>query len=131
MGKFTKRLMKVNKNLRNVLVVGSAFGLFEELVEEVSTVFIVYPKDSSPRGKNLVYRESLDSIHVLYDIDSIILDKDSLHHLPELEQVWKKSSVSIVIEGGTEVSVEYWKFLKSRRFQIVDIHKRCHIWKLT
>jgi hypothetical protein len=58
MSKFTKKISKVHKELKDILVVGSAFGNIEDLLETCSTVFISHPKDENLRRKNLVYREN-------------------------------------------------------------------------
>jgi hypothetical protein len=130
MSKFTKKISKVHKELKDILVVGSAFGNIEDLLETCSTVFISHPKDENLRRKNLVYRESLDSIHLLHNIDFIIIDQDLINVIPTLERVWKKWSSALVIEGSTDTSMLYNKFLKLNRYQIVDIQKQYHVWKL-
>lgn len=130
MSKFTKKISKVHKELKDILVVGSAFGNIEDLLETCSTVFISHPKDENLRRKNLVYRESLDSIHLLHNIDFIIIDQDLINVIPTLERVWKKWSSALVIEGSTDTSMPYNKFLKLNRYQIVDIQKHYHVWKL-
>jgi|LauGreDrversion4_2_1035121.scaffolds.fasta_scaffold23405_2 hypothetical protein len=130
MSKFSKKISKVHKELKDILVVGSAFGNIEDLLETCSTVFISHPKDENLRRKNLVYRESLDSIHLLHNIDFIIIDQDLINVIPTLERVWKKWSSALVIEGSTDTSMPYNKFLKLNRYQIVDIQKHYHVWKL-
>jgi len=130
MSKFSKKISKVHKELKDILVVGSAFGNIEDLLETCSTVFISHPKDENLRRKNLVYRESLDSIHLLHNIDFIIIDQDLINVIPTLERVWKKWSSALVIEGSTDTSMLYNKFLKLNRYQIVDIQKHYHVWKL-
>jgi hypothetical protein len=130
MGKFSKHLKKENKNLKNVLVIGSAFGNLEDLVESGINIFVVYPKDESIRRKNIIYREDLSSIHVLSDIDFIIIDKELIHVIPNLEPVWKKHKTTILVEGSIGDSLEQHKFLKSQRYQITEIKKWHHIWKI-
>ena len=130
MSKFTKKISKVHKELKDILVVGSAFGNIEELLDSCSTVFISHPKDENLRRKNLIYRESLDSIQLLHNIDFIIIDQDLINVIPTLERVWKKWSSALVIEGGTDTSMPYNKFLKLHSYQIVDIQKHYHVWKL-
>jgi hypothetical protein len=130
MGKFSKRLTKENRNLKNVLVLGSAFGNLLDLVENNINVFVVYPKDETLRRKNIIYREELDSAYVLMDVDFIIVDKDLIHIIPELQPVWKKQKTIIIIEGSTNDSINQHKFLTSQRYQITEIKKDYHIWKI-
>ena len=130
MGKFSKHLTKQNKNLKNVLVLGSAFGNLLDLVDNNINVFVVYPKDEILRRKNIIYREELDSTHSLMDVDFIILDKNLIHVIPDLQPIWKKQKTVIIIEGSTDDSSSQHKFLKSQRYQIVEIKKSYHIWKI-
>jgi hypothetical protein len=90
----------------------------------------VYPKDETLRRKNIIYREELDSAYVLMDVDFIIVDKDLIHIIPELQPVWKKQKTIIIIEGSTNDSINQHKFLTSQRYQITEIKKDYHIWKI-
>lgn len=130
MGKFSKRIKKINKHYRNGVVIGSGFGNLEDLLESTSTIFIVYPKDSSLRRKNLIYREDLESVHSLHDIDFVFVDKDMVNLIPELKSLWKRIHCLLIVEGDPSTSMEYNKFLKKERFQIIEIGKKWHIWKI-
>jgi hypothetical protein len=130
MGKFLKRIRKINKHCRNGIVLGSGFGNLEELLEMNSTIFIVYAKDDSIRRKNLIYRESLESTFTLHDIDFIFIDKDMVNLIPDLKPLWKKANCMLIVEGDTSTTMEHNKFLKKERFQIIDARKNSHIWKI-
>jgi len=130
MGKFSKRIKKVNKHYRNGLVLGSAFGNMEDLLENTSTIFLTFPKDETLRRKNLIYREDLESIHALYDIDFVFIDKDLVHLIPELRPLWKRIQCLLIVEGDPSTSMEFNKFLRKERFQIIEIGKNWHIWKI-
>ena len=129
MGKFSKRLNKINKNFRNILVVGSAFGNLEELLNDVATVFILYPKDESLRRKNLIYRETIESTFTIPEVDFVIIDKNLIHVIPTLLPLWRACYPFIMIEGDIKNSEEHYKFLKSNCYKIIDIHKHYHLWK--
>lgn len=130
MGKFSKRIKKVNKHYRNGLVLGSAFGHLEELLETTSTIFVLFPKDDTIRRKNLIYRENLESLYILNDIDFVFIDKDMVNLIPELKPLWKKVNCLLIVEGDPSTSMEQNKFLKKERYQIIDIGKNWHIWKI-
>ncbi len=130
MGKFSKRIKKINKHYRNGVVVGSGFGNIEDLLESTSTIFIVYPKDSSLRRKNLIYRENLELVHSLHDIDFVFIDKDMVNLIPEIKPLWKRAHCLLIVEGDPSTSMEHNKFLRKERFQIIDIGKNWHIWKI-
>jgi hypothetical protein len=130
MGKFSKRIKKINKHYRNGVVLWSGFGNIDDLLESTSTIFIVYPKDDTLRRKNLIYRENLESIHALYDIDFVFIDKDMVNLIPELKPLWKRAHCLLIVEGDPSTSMEHNKFLRKERFQIIDIGKNWHIWKI-
>jgi hypothetical protein len=130
MSKFAKRMKKINKNFRNVLVIGSAFGNLQDLIDTAQTVFVVYPKDDTVRAKNLIYREELDSANILTDIDFVFIDEEYVHVLPNLQQLWRCAIATIMIEGSVGNSVDYYKFMKSLRYQVIDIRKDYHVWQI-
>jgi len=129
MGKFSKRLKKLNKNYRNVLVIGSAFGNLAELLENAPTVFTLYPKDDTVRSKNLIYRENVESLNEIRDVDFVIVDKEYTHVLTSILQLLRNCYPFILIEGGPMTSVEQHKFLKSHSYKVIDIHTTHHLWK--
>lgn len=129
MGKFSKRLKKLNKNYRNILVIGSAFGNLVEMLEEAPTVFILYPKDETLRYKNLIYRENLESVNHLPDVDFVIIDREYVHTLPNILFLLRARFPQILIEGEPMSSIEQHKFLKSHGYKVVDIHNTHHLWK--
>ncbi len=130
MSKFAKRLKKLNKKARNVLVVGNAWGNIQELSESYNTIFLVDDQQRKVRGRNIVYRENFDNIHLLYDVDIILIDIDHQNHISELYQLFKRWDSLIIIQGPELISKENQNFLKSHNYQIVEIHKTYYQWKL-
>lgn len=130
MGKFSKRIKKISQHVRYGLVIGSGFGNLEDLLENTATVFIVYAKDPEVRAKNLIYRENLESIYSLYEIDFVLIDADQVNLVRELAPLWKRNRCLLIIEGDPSSSSEQVKFLRKERFQVVDYTKKYHIWKM-
>lgn len=130
MGKFSKRIKKISQHVRYGLVIGSGFGNLEDLLESTDTIFIVYPKLPEIKAKNLIYRENLESIHNLYDIDFVLLDADQVNLVRELSPLWKRNRCLLIIEGDPANSSEQVKFLRKERYQVVDYTKKYHIWKM-
>ncbi len=130
MSKFAKRLKKLNKKARNILVVGNAWGNVQELAEFYNTVFLVDDQQRMVRGRNIVYRENFDNIHLLYDVDIVLFDIDHQNHISELFQVFKRWDSLIIIQGPELITKENQNFLKSHNYQIVEIHKTYYQWKL-
>ncbi len=99
MTKFSKRIKKINRKSRNLLVLGTAFGHLEELLDSFGTVFVVSDNLPIIKKRNLIYRENYDDIHVLTDVDIIIVDFDHGNFIPELTQVWRRTNPAIVVQG--------------------------------
>jgi hypothetical protein len=129
MTKFSKRIRKIDRKARNLLVVGTAFGNLEELLDSFDTVFVVGSSPPTIKKRNLVYRENYDNIQSLTDIDIILVDFDHGNFIPELTQVWRRTNPSIVVQGPDLISKDIQKILKSDHYNIVDVAKGYYLWK--
>lgn len=130
MSKRTKRIKKINKTPRNALVLGSAFGCLEEYVDAFLTVF-VYSKDTNRiRDKRLVYRNTLDSLNQITDVDVIFVDCDYFNNIRDIFTVWRKSSPIILTQGPIFTEKSLQKFLNSERYYAVEVTKEYMIWKI-
>ena len=129
MTKFSKRLKKSNKLARNILVLGTALGNLEDLLEVFDTVFVVNGLGPRIQKRNVIYRETFDDIHVLTDIDFIIIDLDQEKFITELNQVWRRTSPTIIIQGPELISTEYQKVLKADQYAIREVAKGYYVWK--
>jgi hypothetical protein len=129
MTKFSKRIKKINRKSRNLLVLGTAFGNLEELLDSFDTVFVVSNNLPIIKKRNLIYRENYDNIHMLTDIDIIIVDLDHGNFIPELIQVWRRTNPAIVVQGPDLISKDIQKILKADHYNIVDIAKNYYLWK--
>lgn len=129
MGKFSKRLKKLNKNYRNIVVVGSAFGNLIEILEEANAVFVVCPSDTSLRFKNLIYRENIESVNFIPEVDFVFIDKEHINCVPLMITMLRATFPYILVEGDVYSSVDQHKFLKSHSYKIIDIHSTYHLWK--
>jgi siroheme synthase (precorrin-2 oxidase/ferrochelatase) len=129
MTKFSKRMRKLDKRSRNVLVVGTALEQLEDLLETFATVFVI--SNTAPRlqKRNVVYREDFDNIHLLTDIDLIIIDINQEHTIPELIQVWRRTNPTIVIQGPELISKDFQKLLKVDHYAIIEVAKGYYVWK--
>jgi hypothetical protein len=129
MTKFSKRIKKIDRKARNLLVIGTAFGNLEELLDSFDTVFVVGSNPPTIKKRNLVYRENYNDIHTLTDVDIIIVDFDHGNFIPELTQVWRRTNPSIVVQGPDLLSKDIQKILKSDHYNIVDVAKGYYLWK--
>ena len=129
MTKFSKRIRKVDSKARNLLVIGTAFGNLVELLDSFNTIFVVNEIAPPVKKRNLIYRENYDNIHLLTDIDVILVDFDHSNHLCELTKIWRISSPSIIVQGPELISKDIQKILKSDNYNIVDVRKDYFVWK--
>jgi len=122
-------MRKLDKRSRNVLVVGTALEQLEDLLETFATVFVI--SNTAPRlqKRNVVYREDFDNIHLLTDIDLIIIDINQEHTIPELIQVWRRTNPTIVIQGPELISKDFQKLLKVDHYAIIEVAKGYYVWK--
>ena len=129
MTKFSKRMRKLDKRSRNVLVVGTALEQLEDLLETFATVFVISTTAPRLQKRNVVYREDFDNIHLLTDIDLIIIDIGQEHTIPELIQVWRRTNPTIVIQGPELISKDFQKLLKVDHYAIIEVAKGYYVWK--
>lgn len=127
--KFSKRLRKSNKHARNILVLGTAFGNIIELTESFDTVFVIADHSQRIQKRNIVYRENFNGIHLLTDVDFIIVDLDQQQHITELTQVWRRSHPAIIIQGPELVAKEFQKILKADHYEIREVNKNYYVYK--
>jgi hypothetical protein len=129
MSKFAKRIKKINRRARNLLVIGTAFGNLEEILDSFDTVFVVSSNPPIIKKRNLIYRENYNDIHALTDIDIIIVDFDHSDFISELTQVWRRTNPAIVVQGPELISKDIQKILKSDHYNIVEVAKGYYLWK--
>ena len=76
--------MKLSRNNTHALVLGSAFGILDQVLEIYDTVFVVSELPPAIRAKNLVYKENFVKLDHLQDMSSIFVDIDQLDHLDKI-----------------------------------------------
>jgi|LauGreDrversion4_2_1035121.scaffolds.fasta_scaffold110501_2 hypothetical protein len=132
MSKFYKRIKKTCgvKDLKNVLVVGSAFGNLDDLLETFTTVFVLLPFDSTIKRRNLVYRQGLDNIEAMVDIDAIFIERRSIKVIKPLYPIWQRWKPTLFIEGEEIISKEDTKPLTLSSYRLIDTQKGLQVWKI-
>jgi hypothetical protein len=122
-------MKKAHRKARNVLAVGTALGNLEDLLETFDTVFVVNGTLPRIQKRNVVYRENFDNIHLVSDVDLIIIDFLHEKFIPELQQIWRRTQPTIIIEGPELISKECQKLLKSDHYAIREVAKNYYTWK--
>lgn len=128
MSKFGKKVLSANINHRACLVLGSGFGLMDDIVENFPSVFIINDGDRSLRGRNIIYRRDFSDINSLNDIDFIFFDFNQSGNLKNVQPLLTRFRPVLFVEGTTPWSVDDYKYLRSYGYFLVEYFKNMHKW---
>ncbi len=92
MNKIKKRLSKLSKNAGNALVIGTAFGQLEQLLDLYSTIFVVNKDGTELKAKNLIYRQSIERLDGIANVGAVFFDIKHISKLESLQTFWKKNN---------------------------------------
>ena len=129
MNKIKKRLSKLSKNTESALVIGTAFGQLEQLLDLYSTIFVVNEDGTELKAKNLIYRENIDRLSNITDVGAIFLDLNELDKLELLTTVWQTHSSKIFIEGEMAISREFSQPLYNTGWRCTSLQGIFHVWE--
>jgi len=129
MTKLQKRLHKLSRNHAHALVLGSAFGILDQVVEIYDTVFVVSADLPPVRAKNLVYKETFVKLDHVHNIASIFIDHTELCNLDKVEAVWKKHNSIIFVEGGVRIDNAIAKPLYDSGWACTSLQGIFHVWE--
>jgi hypothetical protein len=129
MTKIQKRLHKLSRNNAHALVLGSAFGILDQVVEIYDTVFVVSTDQPAVRAKNLVYKETFVKLDHIQNIASIFIDHTELCNLDKIEALWKKHNSIIFVEGGVRIDNTIAKPLYDSGWACTSLQGIFHVWE--
>ena len=129
MNKFQKRLHKLSRDHDHALVLGSAFGILDQVVEIYNTVFVVSADQPAVRAKNLVYKETFVKLDHIQNIASIFIDHAELCNLDKVEALWKKHNSIIFIEGDVRIDNTIAKPLYDSGWACTSLQGIFHVWE--
>jgi hypothetical protein len=129
MNKFQKRLTKLSRSNTHALVLGSAFGILDQIVEIYDTVFVVSALPPVIKAKNLIYKENFVKLDHLQDMSSIFVDIDQLDHLDKVEVIWRKHNSKLFVEGGDRVENDKVKILYDSGWACTSLQGSFHVWE--
>lgn len=128
MASLSKKIRKTIKFPKNAIILGNWFNSIDELSDVFSTLFIV--NEAQPvRKKNIIYRQEIESLTSLPDIDFIFIDRNFFDKIKVLQPIWRKYTPWILSEG-VELDKTMQKFLINEKYQIVEISKNYFVWKI-
>ena len=129
MTKIKKRLCKLSRDHAHALVLGSAFGILDQVVEIYDTVFVISAVQPEFKAKNLVYKETFDRLDHIQNIASIFIDHNELCNLDKVEALWKKHNSKIFVEGGIRIDNDIAKPLYDSGWACTSLQGIFHVWE--
>ena len=129
MTKSKKRLYKLSRDHDHALVLGSAFGILDQVVEIYNTVFVVSAEQPAFKAKNLVYKETFVKLDHIQNIASIFIDHNELCNLDKVEALWKKHNSKIFVEGGVRIDNTIAKPLYDSGWACTSLQGIFHVWE--
>lgn len=129
MTKFQKRVTKLSRDTAHALVVGSAFGILDQILEIYGTVFIVNASTATVKAKNLIYKENFTKLDHIHNISSIFVDVDQLGNLDKIEVLWKKHNSCLFIEGGDRIQDHRVKILQNSGWECTSLQGTFQVWE--
>ena len=129
MNKFKKRLSKLSKNTNSALVIGTAFGQLEQLLDVYSTIFVVNEDGTELKAKNLIYRQSIERLDSIVNVGAVFFDITHICKLESLQTFWKKNNSLIFIEGGDPLPRDLSKPLYDSGWHCTSLQGAFHVWE--
>lgn len=129
MSKYTKRIRKFAKQPRNAIVLGTAFGSLDGYLEAFFTVFIFSTSTERIKNKKVVYRESIESLQQVNEVDVVFIDEEYFNEIKNLTPVLRKHKPVVFLQGSTFTDKHLKKIFNSEGYEILELIKQCSIWK--
>jgi hypothetical protein len=129
MSKIQKTLRKLSHSNTHALVLGSAFGILDQILEVYGTVFVVSASPPAIRARNLIYKETFVKLDHLQDMTSIFVDLDQLDHLDRVEVIWRKHNSKLFVEGNDRVENDKVKILYDSGWACTSLQQWFHVWE--
>jgi hypothetical protein len=128
MNKFVKRILKTSKTRRNALLIGPVFEVYRDLLDFLSTMFVVGGEPPPVKAKNLVFREDLHGVNELPDIDFIFIHYTRSVDIPKLQISILKNHPVIFVYGSEEWHRDEFKFLIGLGYTLIDLQPTLQRW---
>jgi hypothetical protein len=129
MNKLQKRLRKLDKTQANAVVIGSAFGYLENILEIYNTVFVIGEILPTVKAKNLVYKENFDNLNAITEIGAIFFDLTRLNQFEMVKEVWQRNNSKVIIEGDEPIGREFSKPLYDTGWGCTSKQGLFHVWE--
>jgi hypothetical protein len=129
MNKLQKRLRKLDKTQANAVVIGTAFGNLENILEIYNTVFVINEILPTVKAKNLVYREDFHNLNAITEVSAIFFDLTQLDQFEMVKDFWQRNNSKIIIEGDDPIGREFSKPLYDTGWGCTSKQGLFHVWE--
>lgn len=129
MAKIIKRINKSVEEKRNCIVIGDAFGHLSNISEMFFSIFVILNQSPRIKAKNIIYRETLDDLHMLPEVTCVFLDLKHITKLDFLENLMIKIRPIFLIEGNEVIGREFTKKFYQLGYRAVEQQGYFHIWR--
>jgi len=129
MNKLQKRLRKLDKTQNNAVVIGTAFGYLENILEIYNTVFVIDKILPTVKAKNLVYKENFDNLNAITEVSAIFFDLTQLNQFEMVKDFWQRNDSKVIIEGDEPIGREFSKPLYDTGWGCTSKQGLFHVWE--
>jgi hypothetical protein len=129
MNKLQKRLRKLDKIQANAVVIGTAFGYLENILEIYSTVFVIDENFPTVKAKNLVYKENFHNLNAITEVGAIFFDLSRLDQFEMVKDFWQRNKSKVIIEGDEPIGREFSKPLYDTGWGCTSKQGLFHVWE--
>jgi len=129
MSKIAKRIKKNLKKSNNLLVIGSGWGILEDILSVYDTVFVVDNEYPGIRHKNLVYKNFKAQLTSLPNISVILIDRDKIDKLNIIAPLITSARPQIAIQGEEVIPRTESGLLYQTHYRATAQHGFFHVWE--
>lgn len=129
MSKFVKRISKSINVEGNALIIGDGFGFIPDILSLFQSVFVVLNQQEKIKAKNIIYRDTLDNLHLLPCLNVVFLDLKYKNRLDDFENIMTQNKSIFLIEGNEPLEREWTKKFYQLGYRAIDQQGYFHQWK--
>jgi len=132
MAKFRKRITKMSKKpLNDALVLGTAFGNLDELLDIYNTVFVYDEILPSVKARNLVLKQDLQSCLDITTVTGLFIDLKFVRLFDSITPLLSRPRPELFVEGDEVVPKTETKNLWRCGYRPLEKCGTFHYWSKT
>ena len=131
MSKFKKRITKMAGKGGDALVIGTAMGHLEEILDSYSTVFVHDKEHPGIKSKRLVFKSEIRSVVKLSTVSTVFIDLEWIQTFNLINPILTRSRPVLIVEGNDVVPKTETGNLYRNGYRAIAQGGLFHIWKKT